>query len=80
LINKTARSAFENHLANASGMSTAHILGFEHELGWAAGLISYALFAGDITHEESTLMHERIRAVRSRRVVLLCQANRQEVA
>ena len=80
MINRTARSAFDNHLESAANMLMDHSLGFEHELGWAAGLVSYALFAGDITHEESALMHQRIRAVRSRRIALLCRSSRREVA
>jgi hypothetical protein len=80
MINKTARSAFDGHIETASNMALEHSLGFEYELGWAAGLVSYALYAGDITHSESTLMHQRIQAVRSRRVALLCRSSRREVA
>lgn len=80
MINRTARSAFDAHIEAASNMAREHELGFEHELGWAAGLVSYAFIAGDITHEESTLMHQRIRAVRTRRIALLCCSIRREVA
>lgn len=80
MINRTARSAFDAHIEAASNMAREHELGFEHELGWAAGLASYAFFAGDITHEESTLMHQRIRAVRTRRIALLCCSSHREVA
>lgn len=80
MINRTARSAFDAHIEAASNMALEHELGFEHELGWAAGLVSYAFFAGDITHEESTLMHQRIRAVRTRRIALLCCSSRREFA
>ena len=80
MINRTARSAFDAHIEAASNMAREHELGFEHELGWAAGLVSYAFFAGDITHEESTLMHQCIRAVRTRRIALRCCSSRREVA
>jgi len=80
MINRTASSAFDGHIETASNMALEHSLGFEHELGWAAGLVSYALYAGDITHSESTLMHQRIQAVRSRRVALLCRSSRREVS
>lgn len=80
MINRTARSAFDAHIEAASNMAREHELGFEHELGWAAGLVSYAFFAGDITLEESTLMHQRIRAVRTRRIAFLCCSSRREVA
>lgn len=77
MLNRTAREAFDDHLKKAEAMPSAHELGAEHELGWAAGLVSYALFAGDIDHSQSALLHHRIRAVRSRRLISLCQQSRR---
>lgn len=45
----------------------------ETEMSYAAGLISYALFSGDISHEQAKLMHMRIHSARARRVALLCR-------
>jgi Cft2 family RNA processing exonuclease len=80
MLNRTARAAFDDYLIQAEAMPSAHELGSEHVLGWAAGLVAYALFAGDINHKESTLLHTRIQAVRSRRVVMLCQEARRATA
>lgn len=80
MFNRSAREAFEEHLLKAAALPSAHEMGAEHELGWAAGLVAYALYAGHIDHKESTLMHSRVQAVRSRRVVMLCQQSRRASA
>jgi hypothetical protein len=43
-------------------------------MNYLAGLVSYALFVGDIEHEESTQLHSRINAARTLRVSRLCQS------
>lgn len=80
MFHKMAREAFENHLKCAANMSASQGLAADHELGMALGLAHYALFAGDITHTESTLMFHRVQAVRSGRIVRICQEARMAAA
>lgn len=80
MLNRTAREAFEDHLKKAVDMPRAHALGAENELGWAAGLVSYALFAGDIGAQESNLLHMRIRAARASRTAVLINESRMGVS
>ena len=80
MFNKTAREAFETHLTCAANMSVAHGLAADHEFGIAIGLAHYALYQGDISHTESTLLFHRVQAARSRRIVRICQEERRATA
>lgn len=80
MFNKTAREAFDDHLKKAESMSVHLGLAADHEFGWAYGLAEYALFTGDITHNESALLFHRVQAARSRRIVRICQEERMAAA
>ena len=79
MFNKTARITFEEQLEKVRNLPANDLVGSESELCYAAGMVSYALFSGDIDHTTAALLHHRISAVRSNRVARLCRDHRMAV-
>lgn len=73
MFNPTAQKVLDESIGRALAVPPGELVASETELSYAAGLISYALFNGDITHEQSQLMHMRLQSARHRRVALLCR-------
>ncbi|MEX5343067.1 hypothetical protein [Pseudomonas sp. I2] len=73
MFNPTARKVFAESIDRALAVPPGELVASETELSYAAGMVSYALFRGDITHDQAKLMHMRIHAARQRRVALLCR-------
>jgi hypothetical protein len=74
MFNTTARAVFDERLKKIHAMPAGDLVGSESELNYLAGLISYALFRGDVSHEESGQMISSLTAARSARVSRLCSA------
>lgn len=74
MFNSTARAVFDERLKRIHAMPTGDVVGSEAEMNYLAGLVSYALFVGDIEHEESSQLHSHINAARALRVSRLCQS------
>lgn len=74
MFNNTARAVFDERLKKIHAMPAGDLVGSESELNYLAGLVTYALFAGDIEHEESSQMYSHINAARAMRVSRLCQS------
>jgi hypothetical protein len=74
MFNSTARAVFDERLKRIHAMPAGDVVGSEAEMNYLAGLVSYALFVGDIEHEESTQLHNCINAARALRVSRLCQS------
>ncbi|HDS0940916.1 TPA: hypothetical protein QDZ12_004214 [Pseudomonas putida] len=72
MFNPTAQKVFDESIDRALAVPPGELVTSETELSYAAGMISYALFRGDITHDQAKLMHMRIQSARHRRVALLC--------
>ncbi len=73
MFNPTAQKVFDESIDRALAVPPGGLVASETELSYAGGLVSYALFRGDITHDQAKLMHMRIQAARHRRVALLCR-------
>lgn len=73
MFNPTAQKTFDESIDRALAGPPGELVASESELSYAAGMISYALFRGDITHEQAQLMHMRLQSARHRRVALLCR-------
>lgn len=73
MFNSTAQKVFDENIERALALPPGELVGAEAELAAAAGMISYALYRGDITHKQSELMHMRIHSARARRVAILCR-------
>ena len=73
MFNQTAQKVFDESIDRALAVPPGELVASETEMSYAAGLISYALFSGDISHEQAQLMHMRIHSARARRVALLCR-------
>lgn len=71
MFNQTAKKVFDESIERALAVPPGELVAAEAELNYASGMVSYALFRGDITHEQAELMHMRVRAARQRRVALL---------
>jgi len=71
MFNQTAKKVFDESIDRALAVPPGDLVAAEAELNYASGLVSYGLFAGDITHEQAELMHMRVRAARHRRIALL---------
>lgn len=71
MFNQTAQKVFDESIDRALALPPGDLVASEAELNYASGLVSYALFRSDITHEQAELMHMRVRAARQRRVALL---------
>ncbi|MCE4056324.1 hypothetical protein [Pseudomonas sp. Au-Pse12] len=80
MFNKNAKNLFVEQLRKVLEMPANDLAGTESELCYAAGMVSYALLCGDITHSEATLMHSRISSVRSNCVARLCRDQRMAAA
>lgn len=76
MFNKSARSLFETQINKCLELPPGDLVASESELGYAAGLVAYALLRDDIGHEEAALLNHRLSAVRSNRVARLCRDNR----
>jgi hypothetical protein len=74
MFNSTARAVFDERLKKIHAMPAGDLVGSESELNYLTGLVSYALFSGDIGHEESGQMISSLTAARSARVSRLCGA------
>lgn len=74
MFNSTARAVFDERLKKIHAMPAGDLVGSESELSYLAGLVNYALFAGDISHEEQGQMNSSLTAARSARVSRLCSA------
>jgi hypothetical protein len=72
MFNSSARVLFDERLKKIHAMPAGDLVGSESELNYLAGLVTYALFSGDIKHEESRQMHDHINAARALRVSRLC--------
>jgi hypothetical protein len=76
MFNKTAKPTFDEQIRKVLDMPPNDLVGAESELCYAAGMVSYALMCGDITHAEASLMNHRISSARSNRVARLCRNDR----
>ncbi|MNJ10047.1 hypothetical protein D3C77_42010 [compost metagenome] len=76
MFNQTARQLFDERINKAMEMPPGELVASESELNYAAGMVSYAMFRKDISHEEAQLMHLRIQSARQNRVARLCRAQR----
>lgn len=74
MFNSTARTVFDERLKKIHAMPAGDLVGSETELSYLQGFISYALWNGDIGHQESTKMNSSLTAARSARVSRLCSA------
>lgn len=74
MFNTTARAVFDERLKKIHAMPSGDLVGSESDLNYLAGLITYALFSEDISHEESSAMHSCLHAARAQRVARLCQS------
>jgi hypothetical protein len=74
MFNSTARAVFDERLKKIHAMPAGDLVGSESELNYLTGMVSYALFTGDIGHEESGQMISSLTAARSARVSRLCSA------
>jgi hypothetical protein len=74
MFNSTARTVFDERLKKIHAMPAGDLVGSETELSYLQGFISYALWNGDIGHQESTQMNSSLTAARSARVSRLCSA------
>lgn len=74
MFNSTARAVFDERLKKIHAMPAGDVVGSEAEMNYLAGLVTYALFAGDIEHEESSRLHNHINNARALRVSRLCQS------
>lgn len=74
MFNSTARAVFDERLKVIYAMPAGDMVGSESELRYLQGLISYALFCGDICHEESGQLTSSLTAARSDRISRLCSA------
>jgi hypothetical protein len=72
MFNSTARAVFDERLKKVHAMPAGDLVGSESELNYLAGLVSYALFEGNIGHEESSQLNDQLNAARSLRVSRLC--------
>ncbi|UJW20806.1 MULTISPECIES: hypothetical protein [Pseudomonas] len=75
MFNQTAQTVFDESIERALAVPPGELVASETELSYATGLVSYALFRGDISHDQAHLMHLRIRAARESRVARLCRRN-----
>ncbi|MNO20183.1 hypothetical protein D3C76_99310 [compost metagenome] len=73
MFNQTAQTVFDESIERALALPPGELVGAEAELAAAAGMVSYALYRGDINYKQSELMHMRIHSARARRVALLCR-------
>ncbi|WPE28087.1 hypothetical protein PshuTeo1_38220 [Pseudomonas hunanensis] len=73
MFNPTAQKVFDENIERALALPPGELVGAEAELAAAAGMVSYALYRGDINHKQAELMHMRIHSTRARRVALLCR-------
>ena len=80
MFNATAKTLFDERLKKIHAMPAGDLVGSESELNYLQGFVSYALFAGDIGHEESTQMNSVINAARALRVSRLCQSTERMLA
>jgi len=74
MFNTTARAVFDERLKKIHAMPAGDLVGSESELSYLAGFVSYALWSGDISHEEVSRMNSSLTAARSARVSRLCSA------
>lgn len=74
MFNTTARAVFDERLKKIHAMPAGDLVGSESELSYLQGFISYALWSGDIGHEETTQMNSSLAAARANRISRLCQA------
>jgi hypothetical protein len=74
MFNSTARAVFDERLKKIHAMPAGDLVGSESELNYLQGFVSYALWNGDIDHQESSQMNSNLAAARSARVSRLCSA------
>lgn len=74
MFNTTARAVFDERLKKVHAMPAGDLVASETELNYIQGFVSYALWRGDIDHDESSQMNGSIAAARAARVSRLCQS------
>ncbi len=74
MFNSTARAVFDERLKKIHAMPAGDLVGSESELSYLSGFVSYALWCGDISHEEVSQMNSSLTAARSARISRLCSA------
>ncbi|MNJ61583.1 hypothetical protein D3C77_573770 [compost metagenome] len=78
MFNKTARQLFDERLSKVHTTPPGDLVATEAELSYAAGMVAYALFCGDIGHEEHNLINMRIDMARLGVVARQCRQHRAE--
>jgi hypothetical protein len=74
MFNATARTVFDERLKKIHAMPAGDMVASESELNYLQGFVSYALWCGDIGHEESSQMSSCLMVARTARVSRLCSA------
>ncbi|MBI6912468.1 hypothetical protein N7613_00925 [Pseudomonas juntendi] len=77
MFNQTAQTVFAESIERALAAPRELVAASEPELSYASGMISYALFRGDISHEQAELLRLRIHAARQQRLARLMRDTRQ---
>mgnify|MGYP000388924786 CR=1 FL=1 len=80
MFNQTAHQLFKERLNKVLHTPPGDLVATESELSYAAGMASYALLCGDISHEEHNLLNMRIDMARMSVVARCCRQERIERA
>ncbi|KWT10601.1 hypothetical protein CFBP3846_03674 [Pseudomonas syringae pv. avii] len=72
MLNEQAAAFFSDRIKKVASLAPTDLVAAEAELGVASGLLSYALFSGDISFTEHSLLNRHITRARNERVARLC--------
>ncbi|WP_024647773.1 hypothetical protein [Pseudomonas syringae] len=74
MLNEQAAAFFADRIKKVASLAPTDLVAAEAELGVASGLLSYALFSGDISFTEHALLSRHIKQARNDRVKRLCDS------
>ncbi|MCI3945512.1 hypothetical protein K0038_02554 [Pseudomonas syringae] len=74
MLNEQAAAFFADRIKTVASLAPTDLVAAEAELGVASGLLSYALFSGDISFTEHAFLSRHITKARNERVKRLCDS------